>query len=73
MKRHCFSNENLKEKYILNVNKTLYIARGQKNLFRSLIDIEFQFYGSNFVFSVGTVCVFGRVYLRHDRTSFKMV
>ena len=42
-KRRCFSNENVKEKYILNWNKTIYIASGQKSLSRALISIEFIF------------------------------
>ena len=64
MKMWRFSKENVKEKYIFNGNKTLYIGHGQKSLFRSLIYIEFQLYGSYFVFSNTVSCMFGCIYVR---------
>ena len=73
MERRHFFKANVKEKYILDGNKTLYISHGHRSLFRSLINIEFQFYGSNFVFSNTLSCMFGCIYVRLGKTSFKMM
>ena len=69
----AFFEYKCKRKYILDGNKTLYISHGHISLFRSLINIEFQFYGSYFVFSNTVSYMFGCIYVRLGKTSFKMM
>ena len=60
----AFFQGKCKRKYILDGNKTLHISHGHKSLFKSLINIEFQLYRSNFVFSNTVSCMFGCIYVR---------
>ena len=64
MERRRFSKANVKENIFWTEIKHYIFPTDIKSLFRSLINIEFQLYRSNFVFSNTVSCMFGCIYVR---------